>query len=134
MATTLLPGPRPFTSTGRSWSVGRVASPNWPDLLLPHASTVPSFFSARQCDPPAAIAMAPLPGPSPSTCPGAERLSLWPSPSSPEVPFPHAHTDPSVLRTRTCDRPPTSATTPLSFPSPCTPPAHPCSLCPFPPP
>ena len=74
MPTTLLPGPRPLTCTGWLWSVGRVPSPSWPDLLLPHETTEPSDFNARLCEPPAAIATTPLPLPSPMTCAGAERL------------------------------------------------------------
>ena len=72
-----------------------VPSPNSPALLLPHVQTVPvpapvpSSLSATEKAAPAVIAVTPV---SPTTWTGKKRFSWVPSPSCPEVFWPHAQT------------------------------------------
>src|SRR5437867_3004851 len=121
IATTPLPGPRPCTATGLLWLFGAFPLPSSPDALLPHARTWPSAFSAMACDPPAATAITPLPGPSPFTSTGVDRsFGAVPSPSSPDALLPHARTWPFDLRAKANEPPAATATTPLLGPRPFT--------------
>src|SRR5947209_19061518 len=101
MPMTALPGPSPLTRTGVWRSFGAEPSPSSPDLLLPHANTVPSALRARLNDPPAAMARTPLPAPSPDTGVGVVwSIGADPSPSCPDLLLPHANTVPWALRAR----------------------------------
>ena len=84
MALTVLPASTPsiFTSTGTLRLV-LLPSPNWPELLYPHAASVPSLHRATVCNWPAAIIAIDLPASTPlrSTSTGNSRCVLLPSPS-----------------------------------------------------
>src|SRR5207244_11213283 len=108
------PGPQTGPGAGRS---ARVRSPSSHELWFPQATTVPLDFNARSNDPPAEIAMTPLPDPRPLTCTGvAESVGAFPSPSSPDWLLPQASTVPSDFRAREDDPPAATAITPLPGP------------------
>src|SRR2546428_654917 len=100
--------PAPTTCTGGLLLV--VGSfPNWPVALLPQAQTVPSNFSAKLCDPPAAMAVMPLnkpAPPAPTTCTGVLLLVVVLFPNWPVALLPQAHTVPSNLSAKLCWPPP----------------------------
>src|SRR5919199_86150 len=101
-----------------------VPLPSWPHWLEPQAHTVPSSFSARPWEPPAAMPSTP-PG-RPLTCTGVLLEAISSSPSWPLIlcswPLvlePQAQTVPSFFRARLYELPPAMASTP-SRPSTCT--------------
>src|SRR5438309_1530225 len=73
---------------------------------------VPSVFSARLWDSPAATAVTPL---RVLTCTGVERLVLVPSPNCPHVLSPQAQTVASFLSARLWEAPPPMDVTPVRF-------------------
>src|SRR5205823_835279 len=85
-----------------------VPSPSWPAQLPPQPQMVPSLFSARVCQPPAAMAVTPV---RPVTCTGVVRLVVVPSPSWPWSFAPQAHTVPSLFTAKLDQLPPASALT-----------------------
>src|SRR5438552_18257376 len=85
-----------------------VPSPSCPNLFAPHVHTEPSRNPAAVYAPgsrsfPAAT--APMTLPNPGTGAGVERLVNVPSPSSPNVLSPHAHSVPSALTPTECRAP-----------------------------
>src|SRR5437667_325883 len=75
----------------------------------PQPKTPPSDLSARLCSPPAEILAIPE---ALTTCTGASRFILVPSPSWPEPFYPHARTVPSDMSARLWALPAETATTP----------------------
>ena len=72
-----------------------VLIPNCPYRLSPHAHTVPSFFSARVCEPPASIFLTSSKS---CTCVGIMTFTAALFPICPEVPIPVQYTFPSLVR------------------------------------
>src|SRR5207245_1853653 len=98
IAVTPLPEPRPDTALGFGWLVD-VPLPSSPEWLSPQASTEPFDSSAMLKEPPAAIAVTPLPGPRPLTATGLSTKvdDAVPLPTSPETLFPQPSTSPLDL-------------------------------------
>src|SRR6266851_3647458 len=97
MATTSV---RPVAWTGAVDIAGgppMIGDPSWPKVFNPQPQTVPSYLSARLKLSPPATANAPV---KPVTRTGVALEKMEPSPSSPPLLSPHAHTVVSVLIAR----------------------------------
>jgi len=72
---------RRATGMGRFVLLPVPPSPSWPSQSAPQATTVPSVFTAKENESPAAMLATPL---NPGTIAGVARAVLVPSPSSPQ--------------------------------------------------
>ena len=121
MAMTVLPASTPevFTAAGTRLPVVLLL-PSWPEVLAPHAASVPSVHSTTVCITPAAMAMTVLPASTPAvfTSTGRELLIRVLLPSWPPSLFPQAASVPSEHNARLCPPPAATAMTvlPASMP------------------
>jgi hypothetical protein len=88
--------------------------PSSPSVLFPHAHTVPSVLTARECNPPAAMADTPV-----RTCTGVVTGLVVPFPTSPSAFLPHAQTSPLSSRA-SIDSPPAATAMIGGSPLTCT--------------
>ena len=88
--------------------------PSWPFVLLPKAQTVPSDFTAYECESPAARCTTPE---SPGTLTAKAWLTRELIPSWPALFAPQAHTSPVLLNASEWAPPETRFETPVSGPA-----------------
>src|SRR5688572_29934565 len=102
--------PAAMAVTGTWFSVLELL-PSSPWIFWPQQTT-PPFTSAQVCAIPAATAVAPLPGPKPTTFTGAELWLIVPSPNCPRSLMPQ-HWTPPFTTAQECSCPTATAVTPL---------------------